>query len=100
MEIKRYNTLPLQMVTPVEKPFFAIKKSALKNFKEQVSQKGKQVISALYDNVAQMRNEDSDYGHLPRLKKQLIDLSHSPLMDNEVDDILAYNEELNNGAIV
>ena len=47
-----------------------------------------------------MRNEDSDYGDLPRSKKQLIDLSRSSLMDNEVGDILAYNEELNNDAIV
>ena len=54
----------------------------------------------MYDKVTQMRNEDSDYGNLPRSKKQLIDLSRSSLIDSEVGDILAYNEELNNGAIV
>ena len=45
-----------------------------------------------------MRNEDRDYGDLPRSKKQLIDLPRSSLMDNEVLDILAYKEELNNDA--
>ena len=53
-----------------------------------------------YDNVTQMQNEDSDYCDLPRSKKQLIDLSRSSLMDNDVGDIIAYNEELNNDAIV
>ena len=47
-----------------------------------------------------MKNEDSDYGVLPRSKKQSKDLSCSSSMDNEVCDILAYNEELNNDAIV
>ena len=47
-----------------------------------------------------MQNEDSDYVDLPRSKKRLIDLSRSSLIDNEVGDILAYNEELNNDAIV
>ena len=67
-------------------------------FKKQVSQTGKRVISVLYDNKTQMRNEDKDYGDLPRSKKQLIDLPRSSLMDSEVLDILAYNEELNNDA--
>ena len=58
------------------------------------------MINVLYNNVTQTQNEDSDYGDLPRSKKQLIDLSRSSLMDNEVGDILAYNEELNNDAIV
>ena len=40
--------------------------------------------------MTQMRNENSDYGDLPRSKKQLIDLSRSSLMDNEVGDILAH----------
>ena len=39
-------------------------------------------------------------GDLARSKKQLTDLSRSSLMDNEVGDILAYNEELNNDAIL
>ena len=47
-----------------------------------------------------MRNEDSDFGDLPRLKKQLIDLPRSSFMDNEVGDILDYNKELNNDAIL
>ena len=33
-------------------------------------------------------------------KKQLVDLSRSSSMDNEVGNILAYIEELNNDAIV
>ena len=67
-------------------------------FKKRVSQTGKRVISVLYDNKTQMRNEDKDYGDLPRSEKQLIDLPRSSLMDNEVLDILAYKEELNNDA--
>ena len=47
-----------------------------------------------------MRKEDSDYGNLPRSKKYLIYLLRSSLMDNEVGDILAYNKELNNDAIL
>ena len=54
----------------------------------------------MHDNVTQMRDEDSDYGDLPRGKKQLIDLPCSSLMDNEAGDILAYIEEPNNDAIV
>ena len=34
-----------------------------------------------------MRNEDSNYGDLPRSKKKLIDLSPYFLKDNEVGDI-------------
>ena len=51
-------------------------------------------------HVTQMRNEDKDYGDLPRSKKELIDLSKFFLMDNEVGDILAYNEKLNNDPII
>ena len=96
MEIKRKcNTLRLTMVTPVQQNSFLRLRKALK---KQVSQTGKRVISVLYDNKTQMRNEDRDYGDLPRSKKQLIDLPRSSLMDSEVLDILAYNEELNNDA--
>ena len=59
----------------------------------QKVQKGKRVISVLYNNVTQM-------GDLPRSNKQLIDFSRSSLMDNEVGDILAYNKKLNNDAIL
>ena len=51
------------------------------------------MISRLYDNITQMRNEDIDYGDLPRSKKQLIHLSRSSSMDNEVGNILDYIEE-------
>ena len=50
--------------------------------------------------MSQIRNEDSDYGDLPRSKKQLIDLPRSSFMDNEVGDILDYNKELNIDAIL
>ena len=92
-------TAPNHGNSGAEKPFFPIKKSTLQNFKKQFSQKGKRVISVLYDNVTRTQNEDSDYGDLPRSKKQLIDLSRSSLMDKKVGDILAYNKELNNDAI-
>ena len=57
------------MVTTVETNT-AIKKSTLQNFKKQVNQKGKWAISALYCNVTQMRNEDSDYEKLEDGKLQ------------------------------
>ena len=72
----------------------------MQNFKKQLSQRGKGVTSVLYDYVSQMQNKDSDYGNLPRSKKQLIDLSRSSLMDTQVDDILTYNKELNIDSIV
>ena len=50
--------------------------------------------------MSQIRNEDSDYGDLPRSKKQLTDLPRSSFMDNEVGDILDYNKELNIDAIL
>ena len=53
----------------------------------------------MYDYVSKMQNKDSDYGNLPRSKKQLIDLSRSSLMDTQVD-ILTYNKELNIDSIV
>lgn len=45
------------------------------------------MISVLYEYVTQMRNEDSNYGDLPRSKKKLIDLSPYFLKGNEVGDI-------------
>ena len=57
-------TAPNHGNSGVEKPFFAFKKRALQNFKNQVSQKDKRVISVLFENVTQMRNEDNDYGDL------------------------------------
>ena len=71
----------------------------MQNFKKQLSQRGKGVTSVLYDYVSQMQNKDSDYGNLPRSKKQLIDLSRSSLMDTQVD-VLTYNKELNIDSIV
>ena len=44
----------------------------------------------LCDTMTQMQNEDSDYGDLPRSRKQLKDLPRSSLMENEACDILAY----------
>ena len=49
-------TAPNHGNSGVEKTFFAIKKSNLQNFNQQVSQKGKRVISILYGNVTQMGN--------------------------------------------
>ena len=57
-------TAPNHGNSGAEKPFFAFKKRALQNFKNQVSQKDKRVISVLFENVTQMRNEDNDYGDL------------------------------------
>ena len=66
-------TAPNQGNSSAEKPFFAIKKSTFQNFKKQVNQKGKQVISVLCDNVTQMRNEVNDYRDLPKSKNYLKD---------------------------
>ena len=67
-------------------PFIPLKKSTLYKFKKQVSGKDKRAVSIVYDHAAQSGNEDNDYGDLPRSKKQLIDLSRSPFVDNEVGD--------------
>ena len=97
---KVQDNAPNHSNSDAEKPFSAIKKSTLQNFKKKLSQRGKQVISVLYDYVSQMQNEDTDCGNVPRSKKQLIDLSHSSLMVTEVGDILACNKELNIDSIV
>ena len=97
---KVQDNAPNHSNSDAEKPYSAIKKSTLQNFKKKLSQRGKQVISVLYDYVSQMQNEDTDCGNVPRSKKQLIDLSHSSLMVTEVGDILACNKELNIDSIV
>ena len=80
--------------------FFPLRKSTLYKFKKQVSGKGKRAVSIAYDNAAQSGNEDNDYADLPSSKKQLIDLSRSLFVDNEVGDTLAYNEELGDNLIL
>ena len=98
--MKVQDNAPNHNNSGAEKPFSAIKKSTLQNFKKKLSQRGKRVISVLQDYVSQMQNKNSDYGKLPRSKKQLIDLSRSSLMDTEVDDVLTYSKELNIDSIV
>ena len=83
-----------------EKSFFPLKKSTLNRFRSQVYQKGKRKIGNLYDAEMNANNDYKDYGNFPRSKKQLIDLSRSQLADNEVGDILAYNEELGSNGII
>ena len=98
--MKVQDNAPNHNNSGAEKPFSAIKKSTLQNFKEKLSQRGKRVISVLQDYVSQMQNKNSDYGKLLRSKKQLIDLSRSSLMDTEVGDILSCNKELNIDSII
>ena len=54
----------------------------------------------MYDKIHQDIGDDDDFGDRPRSKKQLIDLCRTQYADNEVGDILAYNEELRDGSIV
>ena len=83
-----------------EKSFFPLKKSTLDRFRSQVYQKSKRKIGNLSDAEMNANNDDKDYDDFPRSKKQLIDLSRSQLTDNEVGDILAYNEELGSNGII
>ena len=69
-------------------------------FRSQVYQNGKRKIGNLYDAEMNANNDDKDYGDFPKSEKQLIDLSRSQLADNEMDDILAYNEELGSNGII
>ena len=60
----------------------------MQHFKQEVSNRGKkQTIRDVYDTAVAER--DSDYGHMPRSKKQLKDLSRSSLANNDVADLLA-----------
>ena len=77
-------TVPRHGNANADTPVFPLKKSRLDKFKKQVSGKGKRAVSIVYDNAAQSGSEGNDYEDLPRSKKQLIDLSRSPLADNEV----------------
>ena len=54
----------------------------------------------MYDRFCQGFEEDYDYGDQPRSKKQLVDLCRSQHADNEVGDILGYNEELGDDSIL
>ena len=83
-----------------KKPFYVIKKSAISSCKTQLSgSSSKRSISVLY-KIHQDIGEDGDFGDRPRSKKQLLDLCRTQFADNEVEDILAYNEELRDGSII
>ena len=77
-----------------------MKKSVLSNFKSQLLHKVKGTASILYDNSHQNGSNNRDFGDLPRSKKQVIDLQQLPSAENEVSDILAYNEELGENPIL
>lgn len=65
-----------------------------------LSSSSKRSVSVLYDRFCQGFEEDYDYGDQPRSKKQLIDLCQSQHADNEVGDILGYNEKLGDYSIL
>ena len=84
-----------------ETPFYVIKKSTVSDCKNQLlSSSSKRSVSVLYDKFCQGFEEDYDYGDQPRSKKQLIDLCQSQHADNEVGDILGYNEKLGDYSIL
>ena len=84
-----------------EKPFYVIKKSTIADCKNKVLHSGsKRSVSVLYDTFHRDLTEDSDYGDHLRSKKQLIDFYRSQSADNEVGDILGYNNELGNDSIL
>ena len=84
-----------------KKPFYAIQKSTISSCKSQLSgSSSKRSISVLYDKIHQDIGDDGDFGDRPRSKKQLLDLCRKQFADNEVGDILAYNEELRGGSII
>ena len=56
--------------------------------------------SILYDNSHQNGSDNRNFWDLPRSKKQLIDLQQLPSAENEVGNILAYNEELGENPIL
>ena len=76
------------------KPFYIVKKSMLQEIKEEVRNRGKRCIGLVYDEVHKKAKDDADYGDLPQSKKQLVDLTSPKLPDNEVGDLLAYNQEM------
>ena len=80
-----------------EKSFFPLKKTRALWTDSEVKfiKKGKLKIGNLYDAKTNADNDD-----FPRSKKQLLDLSRLQLADNELGDILAYNEELERNRII
>ena len=54
----------------------------------------------MYDKIHRDIGDDGDFGDRPRSKIQLLDLCRTQFADNEVGDILAYNEELRGGSII
>ena len=77
------HSAPYHGNSSAKEPFLQLRQNTFQDFKKR----DKRVVSVLYDNVTQMRNEDSNYGDLPRSKKKLIDLSPYFLKGNEVGDI-------------
>ena len=79
-----------------EKPFYAVKKSTLIDFKSDlINDRRKRTASAMYDKAFE-KHKAGDYGDYPRSKKQLIDISHSICKSgvNEVGDLFALNAEI------
>ena len=94
-------TVPSHENSKIETSFYVIKKSTISDCKNQLlSSSSKRSVSVLYDKFCQGFEEDYDYGDQPRSKKQLIDLCRSQHADNEVGDILGYNEELGDDSIL
>ena len=79
-----------------EKPFYAVKKSALIDLKSDLmNDRRKRTASAMYDKIFE-KDKTDDYGDYPRSKKQLIDISHSICMSgvNEVGDLFDLDAEM------
>ena len=89
-------TVPSHGNSKKETSFYVIKKSAISDCKNQLLSSS----SVSYDKLCQSFEEDYDYWDQPRSKKQLIDLCRSQHADNEVGDILGYNEELGDDSIL
>lgn len=94
-------TVPSHGNCKKETLFYFIKKSTISDCKNQLlSSCSKRSVSVLYDRFCQGFEEDYDYGDQPRSKKQLADLCWSQHADNEVGDILGYNEEFGDDSIL
>ena len=80
-------TAPRHGNANADTPFFPLKKTSLDKFKNQVSGKGKRAVSIVMTMQRNLKMKN-DY-----------DLSRSTFADNEVGDILAFDEELGDNSI-
>ena len=90
----------------VKNAFYPLKNNTLNNLRNEIASSNKRNVAAIFSGGLLDEKGDADFGDRPRSKKQLWDLAKSipekmrENPENEVEAILAYNEELEEESII